>query len=301
MNFRNIEWPTVMLLAATYALWAFAGNVIWPHFPVLALMLMAVFAAQHASLVHEALHGHPTRNGLVNEALVTMNLGLIWPYRRFKTVHMCHHADARLTDPFDDPESYYQALWHYEEMPGLLRGILHVNNTLAGRVVLGPVLGTIGLIVGDLRLIRQDDYSVAQAWALHLVSLIPVLACVIYWFQIPLWLYVLTVAWGAAALISIRTYAEHQWSETPDGRTLIVEKSPLSLLFLNNNLHLVHHKHPGTPWYRLPKLYRQDRDHWLTLNNGYVFSSYWQLFRAYGFTAKEPVCHPSWRLTRKHQ
>ena len=32
-------------------------------------------------------------------------------------MHLRHHADERLTDPFDDPESYYQALWQHDELP----------------------------------------------------------------------------------------------------------------------------------------------------------------------------------------
>ncbi|MCP5071667.1 MAG: fatty acid desaturase [Rhodobacteraceae bacterium] len=295
---NHVEWPTVFLLLATYTLWAISGSLIWPHYPALALILMAVFAAQHASLVHEALHGHPTRYNLVNEMLVTMNIGLIWPYRRFKTLHMLHHEDERLTDPFDDPESYYRALWNYEEIPAPLRVILHINNTLVGRIILNPPLGTIGLILGDLRLIGRGDTSVLLAWVLHLVSVVPVVWCIQVWFGIPIWLYALTVAWGGASLISIRTYAEHQWSEIPEGRTIIVERTPLSLLFLNNNLHLVHHKHPCAPWYQLPGLYLADREQWQAMNKGYVFSNYWQLFRAYAFSAKEPVIHPVWHRSK---
>ena len=82
-------------------------------------------------------------------------------------------------------------------------------------------------------------------------------------FGIPLWLYVLVPVWLGQALISIRTFAEHQWSERPEGRTIIVERSPLSFLFLNNNLHFVHHKSPTVAWYRLPKLFRDRRDEWV--------------------------------------
>jgi fatty acid desaturase len=38
---------------------------------------------------------------------VFLPIGLVWPFRRFKALHLRHHADERLTDPFDDPESYY--------------------------------------------------------------------------------------------------------------------------------------------------------------------------------------------------
>ncbi len=98
--------------------------------------------------------------------------------------------------------------------------------------------------------------------------MLPVVA---YGFGIPLWAYILGAVWLGQSLISVRTFAEHQWSERPDGRTIIIERSPLALLFLNNNLHLVHHKSPNVAWYRLPTLFRERREQWISMNNGYVF------------------------------
>ena len=49
---------------------------------------------------------------------------------------------------------------------------------------------------------------------------------------IPLWLYMLAVCWPALWLISLRTFAEHRWHEAPDGRTIIVESSPLAWVVL---------------------------------------------------------------------
>ncbi|WP_363323855.1 fatty acid desaturase [uncultured Paracoccus sp.] len=288
----RVEWPTVALTVITYGLWIVAGAALWPAYPVLALLLMTICAAMHSSLVHENLHGHPTRSRLLNEALVGVNLGLIWPYRRYRETHLKHHNDARLTDPFEDPESYYKAAWHYRRMPAWLRGLLHVNNTLLGRMVLGPWLGGVAFLRAEARAIAADGPGVRLAWVLNLLGCLPVIVALVWW-GIPVWLYVLVVVWGSLALISIRTFAEHRWHETPDGRTLIVERSPLSLLFLNNNLHVVHHKRPGAPWYRLAALYREHRDEWLALNQGYVYRNYWALFRAHAVHRKEPVEHPA--------
>jgi fatty acid desaturase len=30
-------------------------------------------------------------------------------------------------------------------------------------------------------------------------------------------------------------------------------------VFLNNNLHLTHHRHPGAAWFELPDLWRRER------------------------------------------
>lgn len=287
----KLEWPTVALTAVTYALWTIAGVWLWPVAPITTLCIMTLCAAMHSSLVHENLHGHPTRNRRINEALVFVNLSLIYPYRRYRETHLRHHNDARLTDPIEDPESYYRAAYRYREMPGWLRGLLEVNNTMIGRVILGPVLGGAGFLMQEAHGVLDDAPGRRRAWALNLLGVAPVVAALLA-FGIPVWLYLLTVVWGSLALISVRTFAEHRWHEAPDGRTIIVERSPLSLLFLNNNLHIVHHKLPHAPWYRLPALYRERKQEWQTLNQGYVYPNYRALFRAHALCQKEPVVHP---------
>ncbi len=291
----RIEWPTVGLIVLAYGGWMAAGFWLWPAVPWLALAVMAVLAALHSSLTHECLHGHPTRRRWINEALVTLPLTLIYPYRRYKANHLAHHRDERLTDPFDDPESYYKARFEWVSMPLWFRAVIQVNNTLLGRMVLGPVLGAAGFLAAEARAIASGTRGVRFAWALHVLSLLPVIGALAM-FGIPILLYVLAVVWPALSLISIRTFAEHRWHETPDGRTIIVERSPLAWLFLNNNLHIVHHRHPQAPWYALPRLYSERREAWQALNGGYVYRNYWQLFRAHAVHAKEPVVHPVWRV-----
>lgn len=292
-NPGRVEWPTVLLIAATYTLWVAAGYWLWPAYPALALVVMGILVALHSSLVHECLHGHPTRNGTLNELLVALPLGLVWPYRRFKKLHLQHHGDERLTDPFDDPESYYKSVWAHETMPRWFKAVLRINNTLAGRVVLNPILGSFGLIAMDIRSALKGDRHVINAWACHFGGAAVVIAIVHFAFSMPLWLYVLVPCWIGQSIIAIRTYAEHQWHELPEGRTIIVERSPLAFLFLNNNLHLVHHKLPTAPWYRLPHLFAERRAEWIALNNGYWFPNYWALAKAHLIKAKEPVVHPA--------
>ncbi|MEM9126831.1 MAG: fatty acid desaturase, partial [Pseudomonadota bacterium] len=78
-------------------------------------------------------------------------------------------------------------------------------------------------------------------------------------------------------------------------RTVIVEdRGPLAFLFLNNNLHVVHHMNPKAPWYRLPGLYRTGRERYLTSNEAYVYKSYTEVFRQYFWRSKDPVVHPLW-------
>ena len=287
----KIEWPTVFLILGCYGGWAIAGLFLWPVAPVAALLVLTVAVALQSSLMHEASHGHPTRSGLVNEVLVGLPIGLVYPFRRFKSLHLCHHADERLTDPFDDPESYYRALWQHEKLPAWLQALLAFNNTMVGRFFIGPALANAGFLMTEAKLLAAGDRAGTRAWLHHALGLVIVLPIVGVGFGMPFWAYLVPVYLGQS-LISVRTFAEHQWSERPDGRTIIVERSPLALLFLNNNLHLVHHKMPNVAWYRLPSLFRERREEWLRMNDGYVYPSYLALLKDFAFRAKEPVVHP---------
>ncbi|MBX3577002.1 MAG: fatty acid desaturase [Rhizobiaceae bacterium] len=287
-----IEWPTVLLIAACYGLWVLAGLLVWPAYPLAALALMVVTVTLQSSIMHEVLHGHPTRSARLNEAFVFLPIGLVWPYRRFKYLHLRHHADERLTDPFDDPESYYRALWQHDDLPPLMKALLRINNTMVGRFVIGPWMSSVGFFISDAKLMLAGDRQVRMAWLMHAAGLAVVLPVIVLAFGIPIWLYVLGPVWLGQSLLSIRTYAEHQWSENPQGRTIIVERSPLSFLFLNNNLHFVHHKQPTVAWYRLPTLFRERRAEWIAGNGNYVVPNYFALLKSFAFRAKEPVVHP---------
>lgn len=282
------------LIAACYGVWAASGIYLWAQWPLAALVVLTLAVALHSSLMHEASHGHPSRNANLNELLVGLPIGLVYPFRRFKALHLRHHADERLTDPFDDPESYYHALWKHRDLPGWLKGLLKANNTMIGRFVIGPAIANAGFLATEAKLVAAGDRAVRRAWLHHAAGLALVLPVAVFAFDMPFWAYLAPVYFGQS-LIAIRTFAEHQWSERPDGRTIIVERSPLALLFLNNNLHLVHHKMPTVAWYRLPALFRERRAEWLTMNDGYVYPSYLALLRDFAFRAKEPVVHPALR------
>lgn len=281
------------MLALCYGLWLIAGIALYPQFPVAALAIMAVMAGFHTSLQHEALHGHPTRNAGLNELLVALPLAVAFPYRRFRALHLRHHNDESLTDPYDDPESWFVAQPDHVGLRAPMRWILAANNTLLGRLVIGPPLMVIGFWCSDARNLVAGNPGVRRAWAHHGLGLAALAAIVWGLMGINPLIYIGIVAYGGMALIAIRTYCEHRWDETADGRTVIVEQSRiLSWLFLNNNLHLVHHKLPRAPWYELPRLYRERRADWIAANKAYVYRSYWDIARAHVLSAKDPVVHP---------
>jgi fatty acid desaturase len=173
-----------------------------------------------------------------------------------------------------------------------MRALLRFNNTLFGRMLVGPAISTWALARGDLAAILKGDRRVALAWILHLPGVAMVLAWLALVGTMPVWAYVVAAYLGWS-LLKIRTYLEHRAHEAARARTVVIEsRGPLSLLFLNNNFHVVHHMHPGVAWYRLPGLYFANRDHYLRRNDSYLYRSYVEIFREYLFRAKDPVPHP---------
>jgi len=282
-----VEWPTVVLIAVTYGAWWAAL-----HLPVaIAIFAVAAIAALHASLTHEVVHGHPTRWTWLNAALVFPVLPLAVPYLRFYDTHLAHHRDSRLTDPYEDPESNYLDPAQWRDLSNPLKMLHLFNNTLAGRMLIGPVLGQARFMAADFRAILAGDFRVLLGWAAHVPSVALVLWLVSL-SPMPLWAY-FAAAYGAIALLRIRTFLEHQSHEKARGRTVIIEdRGPLAFLFLNNNLHVVHHMHPRVPWYGLPAVFRANRNRYLRHNEGYRFGSYAEVFRRYWRRAKDPVPHP---------
>ena len=289
---RPTEWPTLIVFAATYAVWAGATTLLWPISPALAVLVAALAIAQYSSLTHEVLHGHPFRSQLLSEALVFPGLTVFVPYLRFKDLHLQHHFDPALTDPYDDPESNFvdPAVW--AGLPAPTRALLRFNNTLFGRMLVGPAISFHALIRGDLRLILRGDRRTTLGWGLHLAGLVPVIWWLLAVGTMPVWAYLLAAYLGWS-LLKIRTFLEHRAHDAARARTVVIEsRGPLSLLFLNNNFHVVHHMHPAIPWYRLPALYFGNRDHYLRRNDGYSYRNYTEIFATFLFRAKDPVPHP---------
>jgi fatty acid desaturase len=290
----RIEWPTLCLLVAVTAAWAlltaFAGTIgLWLSVPALALVL-----ALHSSLQHEVIHGHPTPWPLANAALVFAAVGLFVPYRRFRATHLAHHHDPTLTDPYDDPETNYvdPAVW--ARLPRAARVTLAANNTLLGRMVLGPLFSAWVLWRDDLRAMKRGDREISWAWALHALGLVPVIAWLGLVATTPLASYVLA-CWGGLGVLKIRTFLEHQAHERAAARSVVIEdRGPLAFLFLNNNFHAVHHAHPRLPWYRLPGEYERRREEFLRRNGGYRYRSYAEVIGLYLLRRKDPVAHPIW-------
>jgi len=290
---KPLEWPTLLVAVTIYAgfaalTWFYHQLPLWLVVPAAAWLL-----AWHGSLQHEAMHGHPARSRHLNELLVLPNLWLWMPYRVYRDTHLAHHRDERLTDPLDDPESYYMTAADWARLSPTMRTLMRMRNTVAGRLLLGPFIAVASLWRQEAQRLARGNRQAWQAWGMHVPACALVLAWVIGVCGIPLIEYLAFFVYPAIAITLLRSFAEHRAEEDPQNRSVVVEASwPFALLFLNNNLHWLHHHEPGLPWYALPGRYRRHRDEVLAANGNYRFRGYLEILAQYLFTAKEPVVHP---------
>ncbi len=278
-----------------YGLW-FLATAFWRELSWWGLApLGAWIIAWQMNLQHEVIHGHPTPSRLVNEAIGVWPLSLWLPYSFYRATHLRHHQDTNLTDPFEDPESYYWTVAGWRDLGPLGRAWARAQSTLLGRLILGPAW-MIGRFLTDLGRDAwrgRDGVRAAVAW--HLTECVPVLIWVVGVCGMPLWVYLAAFVYPGMSLAMVRSFAEHRAAPEPEKRTAIVENARiLGPLFLFNNLHVAHHLRGGLPWYQIPTFYRLNRVAQVERNGGLVYRSYFDVARRYLLTPHDRLVHPDW-------
>ena len=288
-----VEWPTAALAAAIYGSW-FAATFFHDRLPIWILLPIAAWTvAWQMSLQHETIHGHPTGKRWINTLIGAWPLALWLPYEDYRRTHLTHHRDERLTDPLDDPESFYWRPEDWEALGRFGRGLVRAQSTLLGRLLIGPAWaagrvwgGKLGLIAGGHR--RGPDGVVV-----HILEVLLVLAWVLGVCKMPLAKYVFCFAYAGTSLAMVRSFAEHRAESLVERRTAIVERSwVLGPLFLFNNLHLAHHLRPTIPWYALPRWYATNREALIERNGGLLYVTYFDVLRRYFLRPHDQELHP---------
>lgn len=297
---RRIEWPTLALTFVVYGGWL--ALTFWHD--RLPLWLLAALGgwviAWHGSLQHEIIHGHPTGWRRVNRLIGVPPLALWLPFELYRASHLRHHRDDRLTDPLDDPESYYWTRDGWREIGPVGRALVRAQTTLLGRLAVGP-FWSIGRFLGlEAAAVVRGRPGARRVWARHALAV----GAVLLWLEavcgLSVGLYLLAFVYPGTALLLVRSFAEHRADEAGPGRTAIVEGSTLlGVLFLFNNLHAAHHARPALPWYRLPGWYRENRDGLVAANGGLVYRGYGEVLRRYLLRAHDRPLHPVSRARRR--
>ncbi len=269
-----------MVAVAIGLLWLglVVGHAYVPTPPL--LLALALLGAWYGSLQHEVIHGHmPTWVGWAP-------LGLLVPFCRYRTTHIDHHRNELLTDPVVDPESFYITPEAWNTASPTRRFFIRSTRTLLGRMLLGPLVFNGRFIGNDLRGLRRDGH--AAAWLKHLVGVATVVV-VVRSLGLPLWIYVLGFVYGGSSITLLRSFVEHRAVDDGPQSAMVLSNPALSLLFLNNNLHLAHHAAPGTPWFALPALGRDMGAVELARRGAGVYDGYRDVVRRYAF---RPFCQP---------
>ena len=287
------EVPTWIVAVAIYGAWAalvmFHAVIPWP---ILAL-LAAYVLAWHFSLQHEAIHGWRSIPLWLRTAIVWPPIGGWLPYELYRYSHSVHHRDVNLTFPGLDTESVYHRQEDWDRYSPAWRAILMFNQTLLGRLTIGPVLRLRKLAIVETGLVRKGDYSHGWIWLRFAIGLAAVLSFVKFVGHMPIWQYYLLFVYPGFSLGLLRAFIEHRWGEHPEERVASVESNWLfGLLFLWNNLHIVHHIDPVMPWYEIPRSYRVNRDALMNRNGSYVFKGYGEIARRWLFKPVFVPVHP---------
>jgi fatty acid desaturase len=167
------------------------------------------------------------------------------------------------------------------------------QNTFFGRLLVGPAWIIGRFLYFQWRALAAGIPGTRRVWGPHLLAAAGVLVWVWGVCGIDPLIYVAFVVYPAASLMLVRSFAEHRAAEGVRERIAIVENAPVfGLLFLNNNLHLVHHAWPDMAWWRIPRVYRRFREQFVQANGGLVYDGYWDVARRFWMTPHDKVLHP---------
>jgi fatty acid desaturase len=293
-KFRQIDGPTLIVAVVLYGAW---GLLLWFHASLplwVVAVLGAYLVAWHFSLQHEAIHAFRGVPAWLRYAIVFPPLGLWFPYSLYRKSHSTHHRDVNLTFPTLDPESYYVLRADWDRMGPITRRVLIFNQTLLGRLAIGPLLRLWGLATKESARVRGGDLSHLPHWGVHVLAL-----AVLFWFisgvcGFPWWQYCLLIAYPAMSLGLLRAFIEHRAAPEPAERIASVESNAVfGLLFLFNNLHIAHHEDPTLPWYDIPGYYRRNKMQLLDRNGHYIYPGYAHIARRYLLAPVFIPVHPT--------
>ncbi|TDY81182.1 UNVERIFIED_ORG: fatty acid desaturase [Pantoea allii] len=295
------ELPTWLLIGVIYGGWfsVMLNAQMLGRLP--ATLLLIVFTGWYMSLQHELIHGHPTRWPRVNQLFGTLPLAVWYPYGLYRDSHLAHHRNHTLTEPDEDPETYYLSPARWAKLRRWQQQLIHLRNTFLGRLLLGPLLDVAATFGGMWQALRRGDRSAIAMWLLHGT----LLALLFFWMArqgfSPLW-YLLAVSYPALALTKVRSFYEHRAADDPLARSVNNEAAwPWRMLFLNLNYHSVHHDLPGVPWYGLRRLYLRDRDHYYQRNHGFRVAGYRVWLRQFWVRPVGVNVHPGRSAEKVHE
>lgn len=285
--------PTWLVALAIYGGWIAlimeAYRLPWFVFGAMGTWLVT----WHFSLQHEAIHGWLSVPRWVRHVLVWPPIGGWLPFELYRRSHSQHHRDVNLTQPKVDTESVYHSAEDWARYSRGWRAVLMFNQTLLGRLMIGPLLRLRKLVLTEGGMLLHGNFSNLGIWLRFGAGLAAVLWFVSAIGGVPVWKYYLLVVYPGFSLGLLRAFIEHRWGESPEERVGIIESNvAFGTLYLWNNLHIVHHLHPSLAWFEIPAYYRARRSELLELNGSYRFAGYLEIARRWMLRPVFVPVHP---------
>jgi fatty acid desaturase len=283
------EWKTLGVIVAVYGLTVLTVVRYDVLTPWLAIPMLAVLGAWHLSMQHEVLHGHPFKSQFINDAIGSIPVTLWMPYFAFKKDHHEHHK-SDLTNPELDNESFYVTQEQWDNAGTIRRAAWTANRTILFRMFVWTIVSTISYVTLVLKRAVRNEQGDRLAVLLHVIGVV-VVVYLVSLSSMPLWQFALGTVYGGRILNAIRPFPEHKYQSGVETKTAMIMAGPfMSLLMLNNNLHIAHHDDPKIPWYRVSELARNVNAVERAREAGVLYEGgYAEVFRKFSFT---PVDSP---------
>ena len=283
------EWKTLGVIVAVYGLTVLTVVRYDVLTPWLAIPMLAVLGAWHLSMQHEVLHGHPFKSQFINDAIGSIPVTLSIPYLAFKKDHHEHHK-SDLTNPELDNESFYVTQEQWDNAGPIRRAAWTANRTILFRMFVWTIVSTISYVTLVLKRAVRNEQGDRLAVVLHVIGVVAVVYLVSL-SSMPLWQFALGTVYGGRILNAIRPFPEHKYQNGVETKTAMIMAGPfMSLLMLNNNLHIAHHDDPKIPWYRVNELSKRVNAVERAREAGVLYEGgYAEVFRKFSFT---PVDSP---------
>lgn len=246
----GVAWPTLMVWGSCLALWtastglAIAGVIpYWAGGLVNAVAAFAIFTP-----MHDASHRSVGRARWVNEVVGRIGvLPLIGPFTAFRHVHQEHHKHTNDEDKDPDywsgrkPAVLLPLRWMTQDF---YYYAVYLKNWKRRPVAeRWETLLTLILLYGSILVLCVTGYA------------LPVL---LLWF-IPSRIAQTFLAWTFDYL----PHRPHTITAAEDRfrASLILLHPLLTVVLLYQNYHLIHHLYPGVPFYRMARIWREQRDY----------------------------------------
>ena len=282
--------PATLNIVIAVGAIAIATGCLWlaSHAPHWTVVIAAAFIFSFAnntifSLLHECVHGVFSPRPKLNEAAGVL-FAAFFPtaFTIQRISHFGHHrrnrTDFELYDYYLPHQSrWLKTYWIYCLLTGFYWAIIPV----AGFVYLvcpfafrsrkfqnGPAKWWgFGEFVRDIA-----NEPIARVWPQAVFTF--ALQALLWWSLALDWTGWLACYWAFGLNWSSLQYTDHAWSprDVHEGAWNLRFWPPTQAVFLNYNLHLVHHRRPDIPWLHLPRFVRREDP------NPSFWSIYWPLW-----------------------